>query len=262
MIEENNVNNTSVDTSVDTSVVENTSVDTSVVDTSVVEQPSNLDNNTAIAQESSTQVSSDRQRHNEELNFKALREAKKQIERERDELKAQLSRATAASANSDDDLYDDTSVDDISETKKELKELKNQWSAYQNQTKVVQIEQKLKKDFPDLESVVNDDSIDLLKARDKSFAKIIDTAPRSVDELYNRAVSAYTLIKKYGIYVEDKHIADKQRVEKNLAKPRPVSSASNSVSEGLADFAEFAHLSSKDKEKAIYNLARKRAGLI
>jgi len=149
----------------------------------------------------------------------------------------------------------------ITKTKKELQELKFQWIAQQNQAKVLQIEQKLKVDFPDLEQVVNDETIEVLKARDKSFAKIIDSQPQSVDELYNRAVSAYTLIKKYGIYVEDNHKADRARVEKNMSKPRPVSTAAATPSEGLADFAQFAHLNDKERSRAINKLARQRAGL-
>jgi len=195
----------------------------------------------------------------DQLNFKAMREAKRQAELERDELVAKLKQFEAAKKvePEDDDIYDD----DISKTRKELNELKSQWAAQQNQARIMQIEQKLKNDFPDLEKVVNDETIEVLRTRDKEFAKIIDTAPQSTDELYNRALSAYTLIKKYGIYVEDKHKADRDRVEKNLSKPRPVSTASSSPSEGLADFAGFAGLNDEDRQKAIYQLARERAGM-
>jgi hypothetical protein len=219
----------------------------------VNDTPSNLDENVAIAKDDAVSEQN-------KLNIKAMREAKRKAEQERDELLNRIKELETSKnkfVDDDDDLYED----DITKTKKELQELKSQWQAQQNQAKVFQIEQKLKAGFPDLEQVVNDETIEVLKARDKSFAKIIDSQPQSVDELYNRAVSAYALIKKYGIYVEDNHKADRARVEKNMSKPRPVSTAAATPSEGLADFAQFAHLNDEERSRAINKLARQRAGL-
>ena len=195
---------------------------------------------------------------NDQINFKALRQAKKQAERERDELAAkikELNSINKSNVSEDDDVYED----DITKTRKDIQDLKRQWTAQQNQVKAQNIEQKLKAEFPDLESVVNEDNIEVLKARDPSFAKIINRAPSDPDELYHRAVAAYTLIKKYGIYVKDNHVKDRARVEKNMAKPRPASAASSSSSEGLSDFASFAGMNIEERRHAIFKLARERA---
>lgn len=192
----------------------------------------------------------------QELNYKALREAKKKAENERDDFASKLKAIEDTKNNDDDDIY----TDNVSKTQKELNELKQQWSLYQNQTVAHSIEQKLKTDFPDLELVVNEANIEVLKARDPHFAKITAKVMSDPNDLYNRAISAYALIKKYGIYVEDKYAKDRERVQKNLAKPRPASTAvSGEGSAGLADFAEFAGLNETERRSAIFNLARKRA---
>ena len=245
------VDNTSVDTSVDTSVVDTSvvedTVDTSVVDTSVVD------------------TSVDQQK-NEQINFKALRQAKKQAEKERDELALRVKELSRVREDdpydtSVDNTSDDDDIDASSSNSRDIKELKRQWTAQQNQLKAKSIEEKLKSEFPDLEEVVTSDNIEVLKARDPNFAKIINRAPSDPDELYHRAVAAHTLIKKYGIYVKDNHVKDRARVEKNMAKPRPASSASaaSTSSEGLSDFSSFAGMNEDDRRQAIFKLARERA---
>jgi len=198
------------------------------------------------------------QQRNEHLNFKALREAKKQAERQRDELAKkieELNKSNNSKISADDDIYED----DITQTRKEIQDLKSQWIAQQNQIKTKIIEEKLKSEFPDLDTVINEDNIEVLKARDPNFARIINKIPNDPDELYHRAVTAYTLIKKYGIYIEDNHEKDRARVEKNMAKPRPASAAAAKSSEGLSDFADFANLSTEERNKAIIRLAKERA---
>jgi len=231
---------------------DSTSEQSSLGSDSTSEAISNNDNSINTEQPGSKENS------NEYLNFKALRQAKKQAERERDELAKkieELSKSNSNQVSADDDIYED----DVAQTRREIKDLKNQWIAQQNQVKTKTIEEKLKSEFPDLETVVNEDNIEVLKARDPNFARIINRAPNDPDELYHRAVAAYTLIKKYGIYIKDNHEKDRARVEKNMAKPRPASAAAAKSSEGLSDFAEFANLNSEERNRAIMRLAKERA---
>ena len=282
MIEDNDVN-----TSVDNTSVDNTSVDTEELNS---EETTDVSSNDTVNSDSTDSgsdsvadgddqpdgaglstkpVSTDNsnndseQQRNTQANFKALRQAKKQAEKERDELALQikafnLSRKNEVARTSDteeDDVYED----DMSKTRRELKDLQNKIYAQENQVKAKSIEVKLKTEFPDLEAVVNEDNIDTLKARDPNFAKIINRAPSDPDELYHRAVAAYTLIKKYGIYVKDDHVKDRARVEKNMAKPRPAQSRTSTPSEGLADFADFVGMDDQERSKAILKLAKERA---
>lgn len=262
------------DTNVETQVLEvtedvsNDSVDDNIAstdnvsnDTSDTQTPDVSDTADKVVANDNIDTNSEQQR-NEQLNFKALRQAKKQVEKERDELARKVETFNTVNKQEvlqDDDTYDD----DLSKTRKEIQELKRQWTAQQNQVKAQNIEQKLKSEFPDLETVVNEDNIEVLKARDPNFARIINRAPSDPDELYHRAVAAYTLIKKYGIHapdVKDDHKKDRDRVQKNMAKPRPsAAAASSSASEGLSDFASFAGMNEDERRAAIYKLARERA---
>ena len=247
LIEDNNV-------STDTTNVDNTDSDNNVAN---ISDKRSFESDTSTETVSNDNINTDNeQQRNEQINFKALRQAKKRAEKERDELAKKIEELSNAKQNEvSDDIYED----DISKTRKEIQELKQQWQQQQNQVKARTIEEKLKSEFPDLETVVNEDNIEVLKARDPNFAKIINRAPNDPDELYHRAVAAYTLIKKYGIYVKDDHKKDREKVAKNMAKPRPASAASSSTSEGLADFSDFSSMNSEERRKAIFKLARERA---
>lgn len=176
-------------------------------------------------------------------NFEALRESKQRIERERDELRAKLKER---------DSGVDTSREDI-------KELKQNWVNQRNEVESNRIESQLRETYPDLDSVINNKNIEELKKKDKNFAKMIDSSSNNPNDLYHRAVAAYSLIKKHGIYVEDNYADDRARVSDNMSKPRPASSASTRTSEGLADFAAFSDMNTEERRKAIFKLARERA---
>lgn len=249
-----NVSNDTVDDNI-------TSTDNVGNDISDTQTPVISDTADKVVANDNVDTNSEQQR-NEQLNFKALRQAKKQAEKERDELARKIETLNAASkqeVSETEDIYED----DITKTQRDLKELKQQWAAQQQQIKFNNIQQQLRTDFPDFESVVNEEKIEILKARDLNFARITNRTPNDPDELYHRAVAAYTLIKKYGIHVldvKDDRKKDRDRVQKNMAKPRPsAAAASSSASEGLSDFASFAGMNEDERRAAIYKLARERA---
>ena len=198
-------------------------------------------------------TNNEKQPSQQELNYKALREAKRKAEQERDALLAELNKyKSTESKNTSDDV--------VVKTQKELEELKSQWTMYQQQAAAKQIEEKLKKEFPDLEKVVNDENIETLKARDADFANLTNSEIKSPQDLYNRAISAYALIKKYGIYVEDNFDKERKKVEENLSKPRPAHTAvSGQGSAGLSDFARFSNMNKAERSRAIEEMVRERA---
>jgi hypothetical protein len=194
----------------------------------------------------------------EQINFKALREAKRAVERERDELAAKIA-SSQKNTNDQPDANTSTAQESEAEaTKREIREIKESLRREREAAETRKIEAKLLETYPDLEKVVNMDNIEVLKARDANFAKLVASNPSSPSDLYNRAIAAYSLIKKYGIHVDDNHSDDRAKVEANMAKPRPASAAST-ASEGLADFAGFVNMNTEERRRAIFEMARKRA---
>lgn len=160
----------------------------------------------------------------QQRNFKELRDRTKQIERERDEAVRQLQ---ALSAPQPEDDYDvKLGNDEIAEGKhlrelaKELKSVKKQFAQYAQETKAVSIETRLKQQYPDIEQVVTEQSINQLR---EQYPELAATLSASSDD-YNKAASAYTLIKKLGIISPDTYNNDKAQAQKNFNKPRPLAS--------------------------------------
>jgi len=168
-----------------------------------------------------------------ELNFEALRRSKRESELEVERLRKQLEERNKASK--------------IKETE-----------AIEARLKEEAIEARLKNEYKDLDKVLSPNNIEVLKARDPQFASIISSGKGAPEDLYHRAIAAYSLIKKYGIYIEDNHADDRARVEENLSKPKPTSAIS-SGSESLGEFAEFANMDTEERRRAIFKKVMERA---
>lgn len=216
---------------------------------------SNGADNTAVSSSDSNNepgIVANEKELNNKRNFEALREAKKQAELERDELRAQLD----ARSNKPKQVESESETD---MTRREIKELKQNWRDQRDAIEGNRIEAQLRETYPDLDKVINKNNLETLKARDKTFSKLVGSKPSSPDDLYHRAIAAYSLIKKYGIHVEDNHEGDRAKVAANMAKPRPASSAATTNSEGLAEFSAFTNMNSEERRKAVFKLARERA---
>lgn len=163
--------------------------------------------------------------------FKAVRDLKEKAERERDEAikRAQDLEARYATTQSHEPYPDDIDLgnDELAEGKhlkavvNELKKIKNELKQYQSQSSSSLIEARLKMEYPDIERVVSKENIEILSAQYPSLAATINASP----DLYNKAVAAYTLIKKFGIQPEDLYQEDRARAQYNASKPRSLSSA-------------------------------------
>ncbi len=169
-------------------------------------------------------------------NFKRLEEKSERTERERDEAirllreindKQQASKAAAADQ---DRLDEDFTInpDELAEGKhltkiqNKIKRLEDQVKGYQSQSEQLSVESRLKAQYADFDKVVNNDTIKTLKEQYPEMADTISNSPN----LYNKAVTAYTLIKKLNIAPDDQYQEDRALAQKNSAKPRSLTSLS------------------------------------
>lgn len=170
--------------------------------------------------------------------FRELKAAKEReererqrAERERDEYAAKLreleQRAQQTKVSEPEEDYT-LNPDDIVEGKhltkvdKKLRNLEHQLKAYEQQVTLNNIQARLKSQYPDFDSVVNAENIDILR---QDHPEIMKTLNASTD-LFATGVTAYTMIEKLGISKRLQMQADTARIQKNAAKPRPSASVS------------------------------------
>lgn len=165
-------------------------------------------------------------------NFRRLREKADRAERERDEAMRRLqeleARASQASTQSDDDDVH-IAPDDLAEGKhlskvtQKIKRLENELKQYKQQSTVDSAEARLKAQYADFDKVVSRENIEALRDAYPELATSIHSTP----DIYSRAVSAYTMIKKMGIYQDSQqYSADREIAQRNAAKPKPTASIS------------------------------------
>lgn len=168
-------------------------------------------------------------------NFRAIKEKAKQAERERDEafkIIRELQTQTKQQApipQAQPEQYDfSVNPDDLVEGKhlnqygKELKNLQNELKNYKQQSYVENSKARLKSQFPDFESVVNNDTIETFQYAYPELAATLN----STSDVYTAGVSAYHMIKKFGVYTDPESTPEKELAKKNMAKPRPLTSVS------------------------------------
>lgn len=167
--------------------------------------------------------------------FKAVRDLKERAERERDEAirRAQEVEARYSNirTNSAEPLQEESQEitignDELAEGKhlktllNKISKLEKQQQQYQSQSSSSIIEARLKMQYPDIEKVVSKENVEILGIQYPELAATINES----SDLYKKAVSAYTLIKKLGIHPEDNYREDRTRAAVNAAKPRTLSS--------------------------------------
>ena len=182
-------------------------VEQAVEETPVIEQPSE---EVSVSQQAS---------HGNQENIRQLRESRERAERERDELLAKLrkmedaQRPPVVEENEQQDF--ELAADDFVEGKhlksyaKKVKDLEKQLNSYKQQTDTTVVETRLKTQYKDFDAVVSQQNIEALRLAYPEIASTIN----SNNDLYSKAVSAYTLIKKLGIHVEDTFASDREKVK-------------------------------------------------
>lgn len=163
------------------------------------------------------------------LNFRKLREKTERLERERDEAvkrARELETKNTPVAQDDDFSIDDGALmegKDLKKVAQKLKRLEGELQQYRQQSHVESAETRLKSQYADFDKVVSKENVEALKDSYPEIAASISSNP----DIYGRAVSAYTLIKKMGIYADTpQYEADRIVAQRNAAKPKPTASIS------------------------------------
>lgn len=174
----------------------------------------------------------------EKASATVLREKAKRadkLEKERDELLRRLQESENIKKTMVPDSHsvsEDTDFsiapDDLAEGKhlnklqKQIKLMEQKLAQYEQKTSTITAEQRVFNDMPDYRKVVTDDNIAILKTAYPELADSIGANP----DLYTQAKSAYTLIRKLGIHIDDVRANERATVQNNAAKPRPLTSIS------------------------------------
>lgn len=168
--------------------------------------------------------------------FREVRERALRAEREKEQLMRFITERLpqhqqpqqAAPATQEENLEFSIAPDELAEGKhlaklnKKIERLENQIKQGNQQSAAMSTEARLKAQYPDFEKVVSQSNIESLSEMYPEIAKTIGES----SDLYNKAVSAYTMIKKFGIHAEDTYVQEKARVQANAVKPRPLASLS------------------------------------
>ena len=175
----------------------------------------------------------------EERNFAALRQAKDNAERERDAYFKKLQEIDQRQAAAKEAAHPKPELgdDDLAEGR-HIKELRKEIESYKEQMYKTTVETRIKSNFPDFDSVVTTNTVEKLNM---AYPELAATLKASGD-LYNTAASAYTMIKKLGLYDGRDHESNRETVHRNSTKPRPLSSVSPQQGESPLSHANaFAH---------------------
>jgi len=166
----------------------------------------------AVEQESAPQESLHQRKNrlDEQSNFREMRAEQRRLREENERLMREIQQKAQPQE-------EDVREDDIVEGK-HLKRYADKLKVLESKIEQSNIELRLKSQYNDFDRVVTVDALNELK---DSYPEIYNTIYSSTD-LYNKAASAYTLIKKFGIHQSSEHERDKQVAQRNSAKPKPV----------------------------------------
>ena len=211
----------------------------------------------APSDEDYTQAQEQERKHqskSREDNLRALREKSERMERERDEYMQKLKDIQAKKEEIDDS---DLSIGDadlaegkhLKKLQQEIKRLRQESESSKQQSHVTQAEIRLKNQYPDFDKVVSLSNISALREEYPELAASIN----SNNDIYSKAVSAYTMIKKLGIHQDPIYTADKARIAQNSAKPKPSATIAPQKSDSpLSQANAFANGLTPDLQKQLW----------
>lgn len=216
-----------------------------------VEQPTELQQALETPQESSTtnenpQPQSNTQQQQKQSphatsgqpeNFRILRERLEAERRQREAMEQRLAEIEARNkpAPVEEDYDFNIGADEIAEGKhltkvgRKIKQLEEKIALADK--KRAELEQQasinatvfsIKADYPDIDKVVNESTMEALRRQDPDLANLLDSST----DLRSKAITAYRAIKDKGLYVEDSYASDRERVQRNVAKPKPTAAIS------------------------------------
>jgi len=212
----------------------------------VVEQPSQ--EQTIPEKQSSPVVPQD--------SWKTLREKAERAERRAEELERMIMESQSKHSEPEEDLNvsveDDSLVEGkhLSKVNKKIQRLEKQIEQYERQSKTNSAEWLLKTKYPDFDSVVTEANLHNLRSMYPEVAHTVNSS----NDLYSKAVAAYTMIKKLGISPqEDIYRQEKELAQRNAAKPKSLASISPQQGDSpLSKANAFANGSFTEEDKARY----------
>lgn len=172
-------------------------------------------------------------------NFKAMKEANDRNRKQLEEALQRIQELESSRLNvqqpveqepeeeivipDNDDIADNRTLNKLAKAyQKKIKKLEQQQESYFKQSHATTAESRFKAEYPDWNKVMSLDNIQTLSSAYPELAKSINSST----DVYDKAVSAYTLIKRFGIYDENPNETEKQRAIANVNKPRPLTSVS------------------------------------
>lgn len=169
-------------------------------------------------------------------NMRSMREARERAERERDELmqllQQQMRNQQPQQKQPEPEQEEDFDIDNdaLVEGKalkqynkkmtQQMKALQDQLKSYQAQSAEAIVEAKIKSQFPDFDKVVSRENVMYLNESNPEIARMLRDTP----DMYDKAVSAYKVIKQFGIHKDPMMDRDHKRAIANVNKPRPLAS--------------------------------------
>lgn len=200
---------------------------------------------------------------NNEDNIRILREKAERAakyEQELEAMKAKMQQWENAFSKTNQSQDEDTPLnpDDLVEGK-HLSRFEKKIKQLEEQYKQQYTEQRLRTEYKDFDQVVNEAN---LKELSQQYPYLANTL-KAPGDLYDKAASAYTLIKNMGIYREDNYEKDRDRVHQNSQKPRPLTSVNPQEADTpLSQANAFANGLTPELKKQLYkemiSAARKR----
>jgi len=157
--------------------------------------------------EEQQQAAAQKKADDSDRNITRLREDKKRLERERDDMYRRVQEFEASKQR-------ELAPDDIAEGK-DLKRL-------EDKIERTFTELRLKAQYPDFDEVVNSETIASLRDLYPDIAAALHATP----DTEAKGSSVYKIIKKMGIYREDTFKNEKEQAVNNATKPRPLTSVS------------------------------------
>ena len=204
-------------------------------------------------------------------NFRELKQQMLRMQRERDAMARQLQEKesqqpgkavqTQTSSVEDTDLEfrDDEYIEakHVNKVAQELKKVREQLKQFQSQNTVSLAEQRLRIEFPDFAKVFTGENCQTLAMLDPDLALSIDADT----DPYRKAKLAYKSIKNMGIDQGEEFNEHKERIQKNLAKPRSAASVAGTTASPLSKATSFENgLTPELKKQLLREMQNARQG--
>ena len=192
-------------------------------------------------------------RRDADYNWAEMRRKTQELERRASEQEELIKRLSKGNAPEPDDNLDKLSDDDIitvaQHKRMSAKIAKQVAEEVVRQREALTVEDRLVAKFPDFNSVVTSENIELLKQNDPELALSLQSLAH---DPYAQSVAAYKLFKR-GPYVTNQNtMQDKKKAEANAKKPLSVQAAGKQGG-GLGDASMFENGLTKDLQKKLWS---------